>query len=109
MDARLKAGHDSEQGTKLWTYTSRYRGPRLSTFFLFLGAAATISSRPGMTVFSRIPPADSPIDDLRRQIDEIDNALHDLLMRRTEVAVEIGAVKGNDGGEGAAGTPGAGG
>ena len=56
-----------------------------------------------MTGFSRMPPADSPIDDLRRQIDEIDDALHDLLMRRTEVAAEIGAVKGNDGGSGAVG------
>jgi chorismate mutase len=28
--------------------------------------------------------------DLRRQIDEIDNDIHDLLMRRTELARQIG-------------------
>jgi chorismate mutase-like protein len=42
-------------------------------------------------------PSDQPsLDDLRRQIDEIDAAVHDLLMRRTEVAQRIGAVKGED-------------
>lgn len=34
------------------------------------------------------------LDDLRRQIDEIDNAIHDLLMRRTELARQIGLAKG---------------
>lgn len=34
------------------------------------------------------------LDDLRRQIDEIDNAIHDLLMRRTELARQIGRAKG---------------
>ncbi|MGH6962604.1 MAG: chorismate mutase, partial [Dongiaceae bacterium] len=46
-----------------------------------------------------MPPADSAIDDLRRQIDEIDTHLHDLLIRRSAVVAEIGALKG-DGGEG---------
>jgi chorismate mutase len=46
-----------------------------------------------------MPPADSAIDDLRRQIDEIDTQLHDLLIRRSGVVAEIGALKGN-GGEG---------
>ncbi len=46
-----------------------------------------------------MPPADSAIDDLRRQIDEIDTHLHDLLIRRSGVVAEIGALKGN-GGEG---------
>ena len=36
------------------------------------------------------------LDDLRRQIDEIDNAIHDLLMRRTELARQIGMAKGNN-------------
>lgn len=36
------------------------------------------------------------LDDLRRQIDEIDNDIHDLLMRRTELARKIGLAKGND-------------
>jgi chorismate mutase-like protein len=34
------------------------------------------------------------LDDLRRQIDEIDNDIHDLLMRRTELARQIGRAKG---------------
>src|SRR5262249_59542875 len=42
-----------------------------------------------------MPPADSAIDDLRRQIDEIDTQLHDLLIRRSAVVGEIGALKGN--------------
>lgn len=44
-----------------------------------------------------MPSADSAIDDLRRQIDEIDTDLHDLLMRRSGVVAEIGALKGNGG------------
>ncbi len=34
--------------------------------------------------------------DLRRQIDEIDSAVHDLLMKRTEVAQHIGDLKSED-------------
>jgi chorismate mutase-like protein len=45
-----------------------------------------------------MPSADSAIDDLRRRIDEIDTTLHDLLMRRSAVVAEIGALKGNGGG-----------
>jgi chorismate mutase len=45
-----------------------------------------------------MPSADSAIDDLRRQIDEIDTTLHDLLIRRSAVVAEIGALKGNGGG-----------
>lgn len=42
-----------------------------------------------------------PLDDLRREIDEIDTALHDLLMRRSDLAGRIGRVKnGADGGGG---------
>ena len=41
--------------------------------------------------------AKTSLDGLRREIDEIDNALHDLLMRRTELAREIGAAKGDGG------------
>ena len=36
------------------------------------------------------------LDELRRKIDEIDEQLHDLLMRRTEIVAEIGALKKND-------------
>ena len=35
------------------------------------------------------------LDDLRREIDEIDDAIHDLLMRRTRAAGTIGGLKGN--------------
>lgn len=45
--------------------------------------------------------ADSPLDDLRRQIDEIDAALHELLMRRSEIAAHIGMFKENGGGKAA--------
>ncbi len=49
-----------------------------------------------------MPTVDATIDDLRRQIDEIDRSLHDLLMRRCDVAAQIGALK-NDGGSRPAG------
>ena len=39
---------------------------------------------------------DSSLSDLRRRIDEIDTAIHDLLMQRTEVTQRIGAAKGAD-------------
>lgn len=39
--------------------------------------------------------AKTPLDDLRREIDEIDTTLHDLLMRRTDLARRIGEVKGD--------------
>jgi len=45
-----------------------------------------------------MPPAKSAIDDLRRQIDEIDSHLHDLLIQRSGIVAEIGALKGNNGG-----------
>jgi chorismate mutase/prephenate dehydratase len=38
--------------------------------------------------------SDLALNDLRREIDEIDTAIHDLLIKRTEVAQRIGAVKG---------------
>ncbi|HYD29258.1 MAG TPA: chorismate mutase [Azospirillaceae bacterium] len=42
------------------------------------------------------PSAGKPtIEELRREIDEIDDTIHDLLMRRTLVAERIGAVKGS--------------
>jgi chorismate mutase / prephenate dehydratase len=37
------------------------------------------------------------LDDLRREIDEIDDEMHDLLMRRTKVVDAIGALKKSDG------------
>ncbi len=40
--------------------------------------------------------AKTSLDDLRREIDEIDDALHDLLMRRTEIVKRVRGVKGDD-------------
>ncbi|WP_119678921.1 chorismate mutase [Indioceanicola profundi] len=40
-----------------------------------------------------MPPSPEKLDDLRSEIDKIDDALHDLLMRRTEIVLEIGAAK----------------
>jgi len=37
------------------------------------------------------------LDDLRREIDEIDDEIHDLLMRRTKLVEAIGALKKSDG------------
>ncbi|MHA1153743.1 MAG: chorismate mutase [Alphaproteobacteria bacterium] len=37
---------------------------------------------------------DSSLSDLRHRIDEIDTAIHDLLMQRTEITQRVGAVKG---------------
>jgi hypothetical protein len=39
-----------------------------------------------------MPSSADKIDDLRRQIDEIDNKLHDLLMLRADVAAQVGAL-----------------
>ena len=43
-----------------------------------------------------MPSDQDSLADLRRQIDDIDVAIHDLLMKRTEVAQRIGAVKGEN-------------
>lgn len=49
---------------------------------------------------SRVPPPDAPPDDLatlRAEIDRIDDAAHDLLMRRAEIVAEVGASAGKAG------------
>jgi chorismate mutase-like protein len=46
---------------------------------------------------STIDPMSGPLEDFRRQIDEIDDSLHDLLMRRAEVVAAVGEVKKGDG------------
>jgi len=43
-----------------------------------------------------MPGNDEALSDLRSQIDEIDDRIHDLLMQRTEVAQRIGARKAGD-------------
>lgn len=42
-----------------------------------------------------MPAAKTSLEDLRGEIDEIDSALHDLILRRTELVGEIGAAKGD--------------
>lgn len=41
-------------------------------------------------------PVPTKIDDLRREIDEIDDAIHDLVMRRAQVAEALGDMKQDD-------------
>ena len=38
-----------------------------------------------------------PLDEIRKDIDQVDRQLVDLLSRRTELAMEVGRVKGRDG------------
>ncbi len=40
--------------------------------------------------------AKTSLEDLRREIDEIDDSLHDLLMRRTEIVEKVRVAKGED-------------
>ncbi|RMD61088.1 MAG: chorismate mutase, partial [Alphaproteobacteria bacterium] len=44
-----------------------------------------------------MPADDRALEDLRREIDEIDDAIHDLLIRRSEVTRRIGALKNDNG------------
>jgi chorismate mutase-like protein len=65
-------------------------------FSLLSGARPIISyARP--ETFSAMPDPHWTLDDLRREIDEIDDEMHDLLMRRTKVVDAIGALKKSDG------------
>lgn len=42
-------------------------------------------------------PSSKALDELRREIDQIDDSIHDLLMRRAKVVERIGAAKGGSG------------
>src|SRR5258708_38630665 len=55
---------------------------------------------------SAMAPDAKTLDDLRREIDEIDDSLHDLLIRRTAVSLDIAKVKApaNGGNRGFAGS-----
>ncbi len=44
-----------------------------------------------------MPPSKTALEELRREIDQIDNQLHDLLMRRAQVVERIGVAKGPGG------------
>src|SRR5262245_56213674 len=51
-------------------------------------------------LFSQVatmPPADKSLDSLRREIDSIDEAMHDLLMRRALLGNRIRQAKGSGG------------
>ena len=68
-------------------------------FSLLFHPRATITFAPVFLAFPPLmPAAQNPLSELRRQIDEIDSALHDLIMRRTEIVQEIAAVKGRSNG-----------
>ncbi|HYG85713.1 MAG TPA: chorismate mutase [Azospirillum sp.] len=41
-----------------------------------------------------MPPSKTHLEELRREIDQIDNQIHDLLMRRAQVVERIGTAKG---------------
>ncbi|WP_445599661.1 chorismate mutase [Azospirillum sp. A39] len=43
-----------------------------------------------------MPPSNASLEDLRREIDQIDDAIHDLLMKRARVVERVGAAKGPD-------------
>ena len=43
------------------------------------------------------PPEAPALDDLRKEIDRIDEAIHDLLMRRTETVLAVAAAKRESG------------
>ncbi len=48
---------------------------------------------------TKTTPEASPLDDLRQEIDEIDAAMHDLLMRRAERVVALSAARGAQAGD----------
>jgi len=50
-----------------------------------------------MSENSRNPAGGTPLDALRREIDRIDDSLHDLLMERAEIVEKVAAVKGKEG------------
>jgi chorismate mutase / prephenate dehydratase len=67
----------------------------MSTFSLLSGACRTISIGFGSSIAMTASAAS--LDDLRRRIDEIDDALHDLIMERIAVVERIAGAKQRDG------------
>jgi chorismate mutase-like protein len=53
-----------------------------------------------------MPAPETPLDELRREIDGIDDSLHDLMMRRAELVLRIGRAKAAAGAVGGALRPG---
>ena len=68
----------------------------VSTFSLLSAARPTISNA-ALQAHSTMPDPHWTLEDLRREIDEIDDEMHDLLMRRTKLVDAIGALKKSDG------------
>ena len=52
-----------------------------------------------------MPPSEPTLDELRREIDRIDAAMHDLLMQRTAVVEEVGRAKARENPAGAGARP----
>src|SRR5262249_5120954 len=73
-----------------------FKSPLCQCFLCFPGRAR-LSLTPALQPFSAMPDPHWTLDDLRREIDEIDDEMHDLLMRRTTLVEAIGAVKKSDG------------
>ena len=65
----------------------------MSTFSLLSAARRTISIASFFPLYSDMSSSKPILDDLRRQIDAIDDQLHDLLMRRTDIVEAIGKEK----------------
>jgi chorismate mutase / prephenate dehydratase len=63
-------------------------------FSLILGVTAIMTKRPPTaTLPGTMRQPIRSLEDLRREIDEADDAIHDLVMRRTDLVAEIAAVK----------------
>src|SRR5215831_3528666 len=73
-------------------------GGGLSMFSLLLPGAGTITST-SSSAGTSMAEAKPTLDALRAEIDEIDDELHRLLMRRAQVALSIGALKNSHGPE----------
>src|SRR3546814_11677568 len=76
----------------------------MSRFSLILTTSRTIPIGPrvrtpgrptGDHIRAAMSSSRTALDDLRRQVDEIDDAIHDLLMRRAKLGESIGLVKGD--------------
>jgi chorismate mutase/prephenate dehydratase len=65
----------------------------MSTFSLLSAARRTISIPPPFPFDPHMSSSKPTLDDLRRQIDAIDDQMHDLIMRRTEIVEAIGKEK----------------
>lgn len=70
--------------------------PRLSTFSLLSRARRTKPSRLRQRTDKAMADSDCSLDSLRRQIDLIDDRMHDLIMERCALVEQIGGLKANE-------------